>query len=352
MFQVVGSGAPGGDKWVVNGKIQPKLSVMRRKYRFRILNTGPAKTWNLKLIKPDGTQASWTVVAVDANFLHTPWQISGTSTALPTGELQIHVAQRYDVIVDFSQVPVGSSIYLREAAAQNVGVATTGLPSGLAIENVVMRFDVVSNAIIPDTPAIPSTLATLPPVPDPDSSFEWRFTLDNGQFHINGLPFDANRVDHVILKGTAEEWHLRNDVIAGAWVHPVHIHFEEGRILERTTRPDPVNQPNVTVPVNLQQVQGVGLNPDEDSGNARRDVYPLPGQNAVRLRMQFRDFVGRYLIHCHNMNHEDNFMMVRWDIVDSIAELRKKREQIAQRRREAGLPVEDGLPKPMKGRAS
>jgi hypothetical protein len=51
------------------------------------------------------------------------------------------------------------------------------------------------------------------------------------------------------------------------------------------------------------------------------------------------------------MNHEDNFMMVRWDIVDSIAELRKKREQIAQRRREAGLPVEDGLPKLRKGRA-
>ena len=353
MFQVVGSGAPGGDKWVVNGKIQPKLSVTRRKYRFRILNTGPAKTWNLKLVKPDGTQASWTVVAVDANFLHTPWQISGSTTALPTGELQIHVAQRYDVIVDFAQFPNGSSVYLREAVAQNVGVVPTppDPAPGTPIGNVVMRFDVVSDAIIPDTPPIPSTLADLPPIPNADSTFEWRFTLDNGQFHINGLPFDANRVDHAILKGTSEEWHLRNDVLAGNWVHPVHIHFEEGRIIERTTRPDPVNQPNVTVPVNLQQIQGVGLNPDEDSTNSRRDVYPLPGQNAIKLRMQFRDFTGRYLIHCHNMNHEDNFMMVRWDIVDSIAELRKKREQIAQQRRDAGLPVEDGLPKPRKERA-
>jgi hypothetical protein len=95
----------------------------------------------------------------------------------------------------------------------------------------------------------------------------------------------------------------------------------------------------------------VPLNPDEDPNNARRDVYPLPGQNSVRLRMQFRDFVGRYLIHCHNMNHEDNFMMVRWDIVDSIAELRKKREQIAQQRKDAGVPVEDGLPKSRKGMA-
>ena len=72
VFQVVGNGAPGGDKWVVNGKIQPKLTVRRRKYRFRILNTGPAKTWNLSLIRPDGTQAPMTIVAVDANFLQSP----------------------------------------------------------------------------------------------------------------------------------------------------------------------------------------------------------------------------------------------------------------------------------------
>jgi FtsP/CotA-like multicopper oxidase with cupredoxin domain len=263
------------------------------------------------------------------------------------------VASRYDVIVDFAQFPVGSSVYLREAVAQNVGVVPTppDPAPGLPIGNVVMRFDVVSNAIIPDTPAIPNTLGDLPtgilPPVVPDNTFEWRFTLEGGQFKINGLPFDANRVDHAIMKGTMEEWHLRNNVLAGNWTHPVHIHFEEGRVLERTTRPDPVGQPDLNVPVNLLGVPG-GLLPDEDPANARRDVYPLPGQHSVRLRMKFRDFTGRYLIHCHNMNHEDNFMMVRWDIVDSFAELRQKREQIAQRRREAGLPVEDGLPKSRK----
>ena len=49
----------------------------------------------------------------------------------------------------------------------------------------------------------------------------------------------------------------------------------------------------------------------------------LPGQQALRIRLAFRDFVGRYLIHCHNMNHEDAFMMVRWDIVETVAELRR-----------------------------
>jgi hypothetical protein len=65
--------------------------------------------------------------------------------------------------------------------------------------------------------------------------------------------------------------------------------------------------------------------------------------------MQFRDFLGRYLIHCHNMNHEDDFMMVRWDIVQSVAELKKKRQEIAMRRREAGVSIEAGLPKTKRG---
>jgi FtsP/CotA-like multicopper oxidase with cupredoxin domain len=206
-----------------------------------------------------------------------------------------------------------------------------------------MRFDIVGNTIIPDTPAIPATLVELPTMPAADAFFEWRFTRPQnpdgtctGQNQINEMPFDPNRIDHVVLKGSTEEWVLRNDTCVSNWTHPVHIHFEEGRVLERTVRPNPAGEPNRRDPVTLL--------PDEQTNNARRDVYNLPPQHSVRLRMQFRDFVGRYLIHCHNMGHEDNFMMVRWDIVDSIAELRRKRQQIAEQRRAAGLSPEDGLP--------
>ncbi|HVF90518.1 MAG TPA: multicopper oxidase domain-containing protein [Blastocatellia bacterium] len=322
MFQVVGNAAPAGDKWVVNGKIQPKFAVRRRKYRFRILNTGPAKTFNLSLIKPDGTQGTITVVAVDANFLEHPFDLS-------TRTLDVFVAMRFDVIIDFAAFPVGTSVYLKENAPQNVTGGGPALPDpapGLPMTNVLMRFDVVGNTIIPDTPPVPADLVEMPDPPVPDGSFEWRFTLEAGQFKINGLPFDPNRVDHAVLKGSTEEWTLRNNVLAGNWVHPVHIHFEEGRIQSRTTRPDPVNQPGLNVPVTLLP---------EELG--RRDVYPLPGQHTVVLRQRFRDFVGRYLIHCHNMNHEDNFMMMRWDIVETLAQLREKRREIAQRRAEEGV---------------
>ncbi|HEU5136484.1 MAG TPA: multicopper oxidase family protein [Steroidobacteraceae bacterium] len=320
VFQVIGAGAPGGDKWVVNGKIQPRFTVRRRKYRFRVLNTGPAKVWTLTLIRPDGTQAPMTVVAVDANFTTSPF-------VLADRPLNVQVAMRFDIVIDFAAFPAGTSVYLKEATAQNVGVAVPDPAVGLPIGNVLMRFDVVNREswFPPDTPAIPGTLIAMPDPIVPDGSFQWDFTLVGGQFLVNGLPFDHNRVDHVVLKGSSEEWTLANDVAAGNWNHPVHIHFEEGRIISRRVR----------VSQNPDVFQNVPLLPEE---LGRRDVYPLPPQNRVVLRMRFRDFVGRYLIHCHNMNHEDDFMMARWDIVETVEELARRRLEIDQRRMLAGLP--------------
>jgi FtsP/CotA-like multicopper oxidase with cupredoxin domain len=320
VFQVIGNGAPAGDKWVVNGKIQPRLTVRRRKYRFRVLNTGPAKAWTLSLIRPDGTQAPITVVAVDANFTASPFVLSSTP-------LNVQVAMRFDIIIDFAAFPAGTSVYLKEATAQNVGVVVPDPAIGLPIGNVLMRFDVVNREswFPADTPAIPGTLIAMPDPIVPDASFQWEFTLVGGQFLINGLPFDHNRVDHVVLKGSSEEWTLANDVAAGNWNHPVHIHFEEGRIMSRRVR----------VSQNPDVFQNVPLVPEE---LGRRDVYPLPPQNRVVLRLRFRDFAGRYLIHCHNMNHEDDFMMARWDIVETVEELARRRQEIDQRRMLAGLP--------------
>jgi FtsP/CotA-like multicopper oxidase with cupredoxin domain len=123
---------------------------------------------------------------------------------------------------------------------------------------------------------------------------------------------------------------LRNDVIASGWTHPVHIHLEEGRVLERTIRRD------VGLPTEHQEVQT--LKPDEATGTARRDVYPLPGENSLKIRLQFRDLVGRYIIHCHNLAHEDAFMMARWDVVATRSELDARRRQITEDRAAHGLP--------------
>jgi FtsP/CotA-like multicopper oxidase with cupredoxin domain len=319
-----------------------------------MVNTGVTAVVSVRLVDADGAQKPMTVVAADGNLLREPADVSASST--PT-QLDIHVASRFDVVIDFKQFSVGQSAYLREVGNPQFvsNPAPPPLADGTPIGNLLMRFDIVGEAIIPDTPPIPSILTDLPPIPPPQAGdwFEWGFQLRGGQpdgnnFRVThssipeddashdlsffsaaqlpggtGGPFDPNRADHVVLKGTTEEWVIRNDTLAGNWLHPVHIHLEEGRIIEKTlcTVPNadgcnPANRTILTMPA------------WEDGNNSRRDVYPVQGQERFRVRLAFRDFVGKYLIHCHNMNHEDAFMMVRWDVVDTVAELRKRREEI------------------------
>jgi FtsP/CotA-like multicopper oxidase with cupredoxin domain len=93
--------------------------------------------------------------------------------------------------------------------------------------------------------------------------------------------------------GSVEIWNLIND--GGAWSHPIHIHFEEGQILSRDGAAPPV----------WEQW-------------ARKDVYRIGVEpnstNQVQVAIRFREFAGTYMEHCHNTQHEDHAMLMRWDI--------------------------------------
>jgi len=78
----------------------------------------------------------------------------------------------------------------------------------------------------------------------------------------------------------------------GGWDHPIHIHFEEGQILAR----------NGSL-ANVRQAE-----------RGRKDVYRLHPKGTVTLTMQFRDWGGMFMEHCHNTTHEDNAMLLRWEI--------------------------------------
>jgi FtsP/CotA-like multicopper oxidase with cupredoxin domain len=310
--------AAGGDKFIVNGTIQPSMTVRRRKYRFRILNTGPTQTYDLTLIKPDGSVGTIVVVATDANFLEHPIPIdaganagnsNSTTAPIVPGGLRVSVAERYDIIIDFGQFNAGDKLYLKENRTMFVGNPSPDpLPSGLNIGNVLMQFKVVNREpwFPADTPPIPATLCTYPTLPATNNTWEWQFVLVGGRFRVKrpfdsvGCTFDPDHSAHCMLQGTCEEWLINNNIASG-WTHPVHIHFEEFRTLKRF-----VNGVEVPVPPLM---------------SGRKDVSRMePGQGAL-IKMQFRDYSGRYLIHCHNMGHEDNFMMVRWDIVPDQAAL-------------------------------
>jgi len=120
--------AAGGDKWVVNGSIQPKFTVRNRKYRFRILSTGPTTAqWDLNLIGPTGAIETMTCIATDANFLEHPVKVDAGANAANTnaiegtvietpGAIRVNVAERYDVIIDFGDYNPGDKLYLIDGA--------------------------------------------------------------------------------------------------------------------------------------------------------------------------------------------------------------------------------------------
>jgi FtsP/CotA-like multicopper oxidase with cupredoxin domain len=92
-----------------------------------------------------------------------------------------------------------------------------------------------------------------------------------------------------VKQNSVENWILENR--SGDWTHPIHIHFEEHRILSRN-----------------------GVRPPLAVERSRKDVSRLQPNERVQLFFRFRDFHGRYPMHCHNMVHEDHAMMLRWEI--------------------------------------
>lgn len=272
-----------GDKFAVNGKIQPFLEVKRRRYRFRILDGGPARVYELFL----SNGRPFIQLSNDGNLL---------PRALSRRSITLGVAERVDVIVDFTDAQIGEKIYLQNRLEQLDGRGPTGK---LIRPTDLVEFRVVEDAV-DDSRAYQGGEALLP-LPDlPPVSRERRFAFDrsNGAWTINGefVSEDLDRPPNFRLsQDTAEIWTVTS---AGGWQHPVHPHQEEFIILERDGKPVPIDEV------------------------ARKDVVRI-GQNALgrqnsgeaKLFRQYRDFHGDYPMHCHNTLHEDHAMMLLFEVV-------------------------------------
>jgi len=124
---------------------------------------------------------------------------------------------------------------------------------------------------------------------------------------INGREFDETTPLAYPLQGAGELWIIKNG--GGGWVHPMHLHEEEHRVISRNGVLAPTNAAN---PLLYNRTYRGQDHPD-DIG--KEDVVALdPGEEVVVWR-KFRDFKGPYVAHCHNLAHEDHAMMFGWDIV-------------------------------------
>ena len=274
-----------GDKITVNGKIEPVLHVQRRKYRFRFLNGGPTRFYEIYLQnKSANTIYTYTYIANDGNLLPAP--------LLNQFKFRIGVAERGDIVVDFSKFAPGTELYFVNQLEQT----DTRGPGNVRAPGTRLLKLVVDNVTPTDPSRVPSVLRPLPDIPTNFTGVpvrRWEFSRSGGLWTVNNQLFNVNVVRAAIPQGRGEIWELVNP--DDGWQHPVHIHFEEGRILSKSA-----NGVNVLIPANEK---------------GRKDVYVVGKNETVRVFLRFRDFLGKYPMHCHNLTHEDHAMMIRWDIV-------------------------------------
>ncbi|HFD11821.1 MAG TPA: copper oxidase, partial [Crenotrichaceae bacterium] len=230
----------------------------------------------------NGREVDFYVISNDGNLLPEP---------LHRESIRLGVAQRHDIIVDFSKFKPGQSIYLvNRMEMRDDGAGPTGRQVDEG--NLIMRFDVVARTG-KDHSRIPDFMRELPDINFDEVRRErlFVFDYDNGLWTVNGKLMDPNRVDAAIETGTAEIWTWRN--AGNTWSHPIHTHFEEFQIIEFNGKP--VAKNSVL--------------------NSRKDVIRLGPNDEVKFYGRWRDFLGKHVMHCHNVVHEDHAMMIRWDMV-------------------------------------
>lgn len=274
VYDAAGSQGALGDVFVVNGKAQPYIEVERRKYRFRFLNGANARYFQLEL----SSGAAFLVLGTDTWLL--PFAIEQASIPLA-------MSQRADVIIDFRTAP--SEVFLMNVQEQTEPkkpgeVRRPGVP---LVKFVVKDGPASNNAsAVPGTPLRPH-VKLLPEQVVATRNFE--FERGGGNWVINGRKFDPNRNDATPKIDQVERWNFKNG--GGGWTHPIHIHLE---------------------PMQIQTIDGRA--PTGIQAFKRDSVNLGPGGRASVL-VRFRTFPGRYVFHCHNVEHEDMRMMGAFEVL-------------------------------------
>ena len=251
-----------GDHALVNGLPQPYLDVADRRYRLRVLNASNIRNYELEL----SNGQPMTQIGTESGLLPAP---------VTKQSILLSPAERADIVVDFNGL-LGQQIVLRNTLA-----------NGALVE--LMQFRVNSHEI--DTSSVPATLRPQESIGSPVVTRTFDFSRNGGQWRINGLPFDPNRVDAQPVLGTTERWILRN---SGGWDHTVHIHDVDQQLISRNGQPP---------------------TPDE----LTKESWYIGGGQEVEVKMKFTDHTGRYVFHCHVLEHEDDAMMGQFEVVPAAS---------------------------------
>ncbi len=269
-----------GETQLVNGKIFPFLEVEPRKYRFRVLNAANGRFYRLSL--SEGAEIYQ--IGTDQGLLPAPLKVTN---------LQLAPGERADIVVDFAKHR-GARILLQSDSF------------------VLMQFK-IGAAKVSDPSAMPESLRAVPRILESSAVQTRRLTLDESVNNVaestgmllNNTPWHMPISERPVL-GTTEIWefvNLTDDV------HPIHLHLVKFQILDRR-RFDAFQY------LTAKTLRFVGPTVAADANELGwKDTVRVNPKTVTRIIVPFEGFPGRFVWHCHILEHEDNEMMRPYEIL-------------------------------------
>lgn len=278
-----------GDAVLVNGKLFPYLEVGPRRYRFRVLNGANGRFFHLTLSRGPTSNGTFHQIGTDQGLLPAP---------VPLQRLSIAPGERADLIVDFSSRDFSG------AGGGNVILKNDNLN--------VMQFRVAPNGPR-DTSVLPQTLRPVPKIPESSAVKTRMLTLVEVtdlvqrpvRMLLNNVHWSKPVTENPVLD-SVEIWNLINTTDDA---HPIHLHLVKFQILDRRSFSVAdywvKNEIKYTAPA---------MPPEPGEAGWKDTVRADPGM-VTRIIIRFEGFTGRYVWHCHILEHEDNEMMRPFDVV-------------------------------------
>ncbi len=331
-----------GNTIVVNGKVWPNMNVSQGQYRFRLLDASNSRFYFFSFVN---TQTNATIpfiqIGSDGGYLKSPVTMEN---------LTMGPAERADILVDFSGLPPGTTVLLK-----NSGL--TGGPSEEFTVGQIMQFTVTANAgFKPNTLPVQlnPTLAgsTFPNLPNPTKTRILTLFRSNGpngplDMLLNGQSYDGI-VSELPVLGSTEDWAIV-DLTDG--VHPIHLHLVQFQIVSRQT----VNATSYAADWIALQRQALGIatavppwptdfvpkelpvepyligspTPPPPNEQGWKDTVITSAFEVTVIRVRFTSQDGSpypldatqgpgYVWHCHILDHEDNEMMRPYKVVAAV----------------------------------
>ena len=288
-----------GDVILANLTPNAYFSVTPRVYRFRLLNGSNARIYRLAFVKGK-TPLKFAVIGTDGGLLDQSQTVA---------EVYLAPGERLDVLFDVGQAKPGDDVFLKslafdpmenEGAAGHMGVITSRL--ALGVEFNILKLQVTQGARgATPLPAKLSEIRAIPTAGVPERKIE--LSMADMRFLINGRSFVMDEISFEVKRGAVEIWSISNPAIG--MPHPMHIHGFSFQVVERLNSPGQVS-------AGARWGRGRTVS---DLG-WKDTVLVWPGET-VKIAVDFsHDFIDSqtYLLHCHNLEHEDGGMMVNFRV--------------------------------------